>query len=160
MKSEWEFITRRATVEDLPGVLSCLHEAFAPFRENYTAAAFADTVLTAQTLEGRFRAMPIFLAEAANQQIVGTVACQSLNAGEGHIRGMAVRSAWHGRGVAQKLLEAAERELHACGCLRITLDTTKPLERAIGFYQKNGFHSTGVVADFFGMDLFEFAKTW
>jgi len=40
----------------------------------------------------------------------------------------------------------------------VTLDTTRPLERAIRFYERCGYRATGVVRDFFGMPLFEYAK--
>ncbi len=75
------------------------------------------------------------------------------------IRGMAVRPNWQGAGVAAELLRRVESELCDRKCARISLDTTEPLERAMRFYEKNGFHRTGRVADFFGMLLFEYAKT-
>ena len=71
---------------------------------------------------------------------------------------MAVRPTWQGTGVAQRLLDAALADLRARGCARVTLDTTEPLRRAIRFYERNGFRPTGVVGDFFGMPLFEYAR--
>jgi len=78
---------------------------------------------------------------------------------KGHLRGMAVRPPWHGQGIAQQLLDAAEAELRGHNCRRMTLDTTDPLKRAIRFYEKNGFRPTGKITDFFGMPLFEYEKT-
>jgi GNAT superfamily N-acetyltransferase len=86
------------------------------------------------------------------------VACGKASEGEGHLRGMAVRSEWHGAGAAQALLEHAESELRAQGCWRVTLDTTLPLERAMRFYEKNGYRRSGRVTDFFGMRLIEYEK--
>jgi GNAT superfamily N-acetyltransferase len=63
-----------------------------------------------------------------------------------------------GHGVAERLLLAAEAELRASGCARVTLDTTEPLERAIRFYLRHGYAATGVTTDFFGMRLHEYAK--
>jgi GNAT superfamily N-acetyltransferase len=63
-----------------------------------------------------------------------------------------------GGGVAQRLLEAAEGEMRAWDCRRVTLDTTQPLQRAIHFYERNGYRPTGVVADFFGMPLYQYRK--
>ena len=40
----------------------------------------------------------------------------------------------------------------------MTLCTTRPLQRAIRFYEKNGFHATGEVSSFFGMDLLSYRK--
>jgi len=71
---------------------------------------------------------------------------------------MAVLPSWHGRGVGEQLLTAAEAELRGLGCVRVTLDTTEPLERAMRFYEKHGFARSGRVADFYGMRLIEYVK--
>jgi GNAT superfamily N-acetyltransferase len=56
------------------------------------------------------------------------------------------------------LLAAIEAHLRVQGCKRITLDTTLPLEPAMKFYEKNGYHRSGNIQDFFGMPLIEYAK--
>jgi len=71
---------------------------------------------------------------------------------------MAVLPEWQGTAVASSLLEAAEAELRSTGCELVTLDTTRPLERAIRFYGRHGFVSSERVTDFFGMELFEYKK--
>ena len=71
---------------------------------------------------------------------------------------MAVTPNTLGSGVARRLLVAAESALGQLDCKRITLDTTAPLERAKRFYTRNGYEPTGVIRDFFGMPLFEYAK--
>jgi ribosomal protein S18 acetylase RimI-like enzyme len=151
-------VIRRATRADLPAVLECLAAAFEPYRSRYTPAAFEDTVLTLETAARRLQEMTIFVAETEAQLIAGTIAVAAAGSGEGHVRGMAVYPAFQGSGVARQLLDAAERELKALGCSRVTLDTTQPLERAIRFYERCGYRATGVVRDFFGMPLFEYAK--
>jgi GNAT superfamily N-acetyltransferase len=65
---------------------------------------------------------------------------------------------YQGRGVAGELLIAAEEELRAEGCTRVTLDTTTPLVRARRFYEKHGYATSGRVTDFFGMPLVEYEK--
>jgi hypothetical protein len=40
----------------------------------------------------------------------------------------------------------------------VTLDTTWPLQRAIRFYERQGYAATGRETDFFGMPLYEYAK--
>jgi putative acetyltransferase len=102
--------------------------------------------------------MTVLVALSSMGEIVGTIGCAAAGKGEGHIRGMAVLPAWQGRGAAAKLLRAAEEELRARGCRRVTLDTTEPLKRAARFYEKNGYRASGRVADFFGMPLFEYIK--
>jgi len=140
------------------GILACLAGAFEPYRANYSPSAYLDTVLTLETLPQRLASMQIFVAESANQQIVGTIACAKATGEEGHLRGMAVLPEWQGHGIAEDLLLAAEEALTMQGCTRITLDTTSPLQRAIQFYEKHGYLRSGRVTDFFGMPLYEFAK--
>jgi GNAT superfamily N-acetyltransferase len=141
----------------MPAILACLEEAFEPFRVAYTPGAFADTVLTPESLAARFGTMTVLIATAPDGGMAGTVAAGS-DADEGHLRGMAVGTAWQGHGVAQALLDAAESLLRSRGCRRVTLDSTTPLARAIRFYSRNGYKLTGRVQDFYGMPLHEFAK--
>jgi GNAT superfamily N-acetyltransferase len=61
-------------------------------------------------------------------------------------------------GTAAELLHAAERYLRSQRCTRVTLDTTAPLQRAIRFYERNGYRASGRVIDFFGMPLYEYVK--
>jgi len=150
---------RRATSADAEGILRCLRAAFEPFRGRYTADAFADTVLTPVTIQLRLLTMTVFVAATPAGEIVGTIGCGVVSMEEGHIRGMAVLPQWQGGDVAAQLLQAAESELRSQGCRRITLDTTQPLARAVRFYEKHGYRHSGKVSDFFGMPLFEYAKS-
>jgi len=149
---------RHVTAEDVDAVLRCLAAAFAPYRARYTPPAYEDTVLTPETVRERLREMTVLLAEDETGAVVGTLALTKTPAGDGHLRGMAVVPAALGTGVAARLLAAAEEELRARGHTRVTLDTTRPLERAIRFYERHGYRATGAVTDFFGMDLVEYAK--
>ena len=153
------FTIRLALEADAAGILNCLADAFAPYQSSYTAEAFMDTVLSAETIKHRMKNMKIFVAEArTGGAIIGTVACSVVSRQEGHLRGMAVLPAYLGSGVAQQLLETAEAELRAQKCIRITLDTTEPLIRAMNFYRRNGFRPSGRVTDFFDMPLYEYEK--
>jgi ribosomal protein S18 acetylase RimI-like enzyme len=152
------FFVGRARPEDTASLLECLRAAFEPYRALYTPAAFEDTVLTPDTVGERLRTMVVFVAVAASVEVIGTVACHLVGEREGHLRGMAVLPSWQGRGVAEELLGAAESELRRAGCGRVSLDTRRPLGRAVRFYETHGFCPTGRVNDFFGMELFEYAK--
>jgi GNAT superfamily N-acetyltransferase len=153
-----EAIIRRANSKDAAGILACLHAAFAPYRDFYSPTAYLDTVLTPESLQDRFIQMQVFVAATSSGQIVGTIACQALSRGEGHLRGMAVLPTCQGAGIAAQLLACAEAELSRQNCTRITLDTTAPLERAMRFYEKSGYRRSGKTTDFFGMPLFEYEK--
>jgi GNAT superfamily N-acetyltransferase len=170
------FQIRKANPGDGPGILNCLAAAFENYRSQYTPGAYADTVLNSQTLQHRLREMCVFVAvsegeiskgniskgETSEGKIVGTIGCsvhRSDNSKfEGHLRGMAVLPAWQGTGLASALLETAEAQLLKDGCTRVTLDTTKPLARAIQFYERHGYSASGRIFDFFGMSLYEYAK--
>jgi ribosomal protein S18 acetylase RimI-like enzyme len=150
-------VIRRAQVEGAAKICACLHSAFAPFRSQYTPAAFDDTVPSPEAIRERMLRMHVYVAITSGGDIVGTIAC-GVQGEEGHLRGMAISPPWQGRGIAEQLLRTAENDLLAAGCKRVTLDTTDPLQRAIRFYRKNGFVATGGVVDFFGMPLYEYAK--
>jgi len=152
------FSIRQATLNDAPGMLDCLREAFAPYERDYSADGFKDTVLTPETIARRLSEMHVLVATTPQGDVIGTIGCSIASQGEGHLRGMAVRRAWQGSHVAAELLAAAESELRRNHCDHVTLDTTRPLVRAIRFYESNGYVPTGRIGDFFGMELLEYRK--
>ena len=158
MPGEPEFSIRKASSGDVDAILECLQNSFEAYRDSYTRAAFIDTVLTRETLRQRLSTMCVFVATSHAGEIVGTVACNVINPGEGHVRGMAVRPEWHGAGLASQLLRSVEAELFSRKCSLVSLDTTTPLQRATRFYEKHGYWRSGKVTDFFGMELFEYVK--
>src|SRR5262245_54321525 len=86
-------VIRKATVHDADAIVTCLAAAFEAYREHYTPAAFSDTVLTHDSVRERLSTMCLFVAVAAGH-VVGTVGCQVLDQGEGHLRGMGVLPEW------------------------------------------------------------------
>ncbi len=151
------FSIRVATPQDSVEVLDCLKSAFVPYQAVYTAGAFADTILNWESLQQRFLTMQILLATDAEDIVRGTISYSVFN-GIGHIRGMAVRPGYQGSGVAGALLARVESDLSGLHCSAVTLGTTRPLCRAISFYERNGFLQTGKVDSFFGMELIEYKK--
>ena len=149
---------RRAGPSDTDGVLECLRLAFEPYRDRYTHEALLDTVMSADTIARRFNEMCVLVAANEDGQIVGTIGYKVDDGHEGHIRGMAVTPTHLGSGVATRLLEAVETALRQEGCLLVSLDTTEPLQRAVRFYERNGFSFSGASSDFFGMRLLELTK--
>ena len=150
---------RPAISDDAPAILQCLHIAFEPYRSFYSEQGFSDTVLTKETIHRRLADFQVLVAATSSGEIVGTIAYSVQQAGKGHLRGMAVLPDRMGTGLAQSLLDASETELRKLGCDRITLDTTAPLQRAIRFYERNGYRRSNKVGDHFGMPLYEFVKT-
>jgi GNAT superfamily N-acetyltransferase len=105
----------------------------------------------------RLASMNVLVAVAIDGRVIGTIAT-SFRDDTGHVRGMAVRPEWQGKGVADQLLATAEQHLRQHRCARVTLDTTAPLQRAISFYERHGYDASGRVTDFFGMPLYEYVK--
>ena len=155
------YSVRPADDGDRAGILNCLAAAFEPYRKDYTAGAFADTILDASTLGARLRQMQVLVATsesvASEPVILGTVA-GAASGNEGHLRGMAVLPELRGTGVAGQLLSGIEARLRQQGCQRVTLDTTFPLKAAMRFYEKKGYVPSGRTSDFFGMTLVEYVK--
>ena len=138
--------------------MKCLAAAFEAYKKDYSPPAFADTVLTDETVHVRLQQMHVLVATVFGN-VVGTIAAAwHPEIKEGHLRGMAVLPEWHGGGVAAKLLAAIEAWLLSRRCKRITLDTTLPLAAAMKFYEKHGYHRSGNIGDFFGMPLIEYGK--
>src|SRR5260370_17165922 len=102
---------RRATSDDAPAFLACLREAFEDYRQFYTPNAFLDTVLTTETIHERLAKMIVFVAVSPSRQIAGTIACNVVNRGEGHLRGIAVCPPWLGPSLASHLLTHSEPPL-------------------------------------------------
>jgi len=132
--------------------------AFERYRRDYTAQAFADTVLDPATFRERLQKMHILVATSESEsKSVGTIAGKC-DGNEGHLRGMAVLPEWRGTGLAVRLLLTMEAWLRGQGYNRVTLDTTLPLKAAIRFYEKNGYIRSSRESDFFGMRLVEYVK--
>src|SRR5690242_18027268 len=104
MRNLGETCIRPARAEDETSILRCLSSAFEPFRCDYTADAFADTVLDQVSLRERMKSMQVLVASASGT-IVGTVAA-GVHGTEGHLRGMAIVPEWQRAGIASKLLAA------------------------------------------------------
>lgn len=136
-------VIRQAAADDATGIRECLAEAFAEFRERYTAAAWDDTVLAGESLPERLAKMTMYVADTDDGAVAGTVCWQKLGEGEGHIRGMSVRPSHRGSGRADRLLAHAEADMRAAGSASVTLDTTAFLHAAIRFYEKHGYRRTG-----------------
>ena len=148
---------RRAQPSDASGILQCLAEAFAPYRDQYSVEGFADTVLNEASVRDRMRQMQLLVA-VRDGEIAGTIGGAVGENGEGHLRGMAVLPTFQGIGIADQLLASIEAELLNLGCRYVTLDTTLPLHTAMTFYEKHGYVRSGRVTDFFGMQLIEYVK--
>jgi hypothetical protein len=167
-------VIREAQIEEAEGISACLNSAFEPFRSQYTAEAFEDTVPSPGAIRERMVHMRVYVAITGGGGIVGTLAC-GMQGKAGYLRGMAIIIALCGKG-AELLnsclvqprttylppdasgLPSIQRPHWNERFASIARMDSSPLERAIRFYRKNGFVPTGVVIDFFGMPLYEYGK--
>lgn len=72
-------------------------------------------------------------------EVVGTVALRSVDAGEFELTKMAVDPRWQSRGYGQSLLETALQVARDLGGRRVILYSQRSLKPAIALYYKNGF---------------------
>ena len=129
---------RLATADDSQAVSDLIHEAFAPFRSEYTDGAFEYTTPKAEAIRPRFDEGPIWIAEL-NGNAVGTVS--GLPEGERfYIRSMAIKPSAQRLGIGQKLVDAFESYAREKGFEKIFLYTTYVLPGAKHLYEKNGFY--------------------
>lgn len=81
----------------------------------------------------------IFLLLKENSKIIGTAAIKKLNNEEGIAKRFFIHKDYRGSGVAQTLLNALIKRAKKINLSKIVLDVIKNNQRAIRFYEKNGF---------------------
>jgi ribosomal protein S18 acetylase RimI-like enzyme len=123
---------RRAELKDIPGVIDCFAAAFEPYRQSYTPDGFRDTVPTAEDAQRRLKEMTILIAEDGCSRIIGSLSYQVYDSCEGHLRGMAVIPEFQGKGVAERMLWAAEADLRGPLDSIRSMSTRPPELRRIG----------------------------
>jgi len=124
---------RRATPAELP-------DAYLMVSEYYQAAAVQKRETQEEFLRDYFSVGSGFWLARSGDNIIGCVALRHI--AEPHsaeIKRMYVRPEARGQGVAQQLLESAERFALAAGYRWIYLDTADDMKAAARFYQRNGF---------------------
>lgn len=152
-------VFRRAERRDIPIIYSVLVKVFAPYKRQYTPGAFAATVLNPADIEQRMvdQAYELYVV-TIGEKVVGTVSVVKTEQDRLHIRSMAVLPVVQHMGVGRFMMEKIEALAMQKHVAVISLDTSKPLEQAIRFYQGCGFAFTGVTHDFYGVEIFEMIK--
>jgi N-acetylglutamate synthase-like GNAT family acetyltransferase len=129
---------RRAEPGDEETIAALILEAFAPFRDKYTADAFEYTAAKADKIRERFDEGPMWIAEIDGQP-VGTVS--GLPEEERfYIRSMAIKPSAQRGGIGQRLLEVLETFARDAEFEKLYLYTTFVLPGAKRLYEKNGFY--------------------
>ena len=71
---------------------------------------------------------------------------------------MAVLPDYQKRGIGLFILKNITVSAKRKNVKTISLETSKPLKRAINFYKNFGFKFTGAVKNFYGIEIFEMKK--
>jgi N-acetylglutamate synthase-like GNAT family acetyltransferase len=150
---------RKAKISEINEIYLILLKAFEPYRKNYTNGAFNATVLSPDDIKNRIlgKKFEIYVL-TLNKHIIGTLSITKKFQDQLYIRSMAVLPDYQGRGLGFLMLKEINKLAKRKKIKTISLDTSKPLKRAIKFYKNFGFTFTGVTRDFFGIQICEMVK--
>jgi len=154
-----KIIFRKAQIEEINDIHLVLSKAFKPYKKYYTYDAFNATVLSPIIIKDRIlnKKYEIFVI-TINRQIIGTVSLSMKDQDQIYIRSMAVHPDYQKRGVGLFILKKINKLAIRKNIKTISLDTSKPLKRAIKFYKNFGFKFTGTKKNFYGIDIYEMKK--
>lgn len=150
---------RKARIQEINDVRLVLSKAFEAYKKYYTNDALNATVLTPKVIKDRLlnKKYEIFVV-LINEQIVGTVCLSMKGQDQLYIRSMAVHPDYQKRGVGLFILKKINELAIRKNIKTISLDTSKPLKRAIKFYKNFGFKFTGTIKNFYGEEIYEMKK--
>jgi predicted N-acetyltransferase YhbS len=149
-------VTRIAQPGDAPAIAAVLGEAFEGYR-SWAHAEWAPPLLTqsdvARLAEALRRPDVWCLLVLDGERVIAHVALSLVTledpepppAGVVNLWQLFVRPAWHGRGIANELMEAAVQEASRRGFSRMRLWTPMGQRRARRFYEREGWTLTGAV---------------
>ncbi len=128
---------RRAEELHAATITGILSVAFEPLRGQYTAAAYAATVISPAAVRDRMSQGPVWLATVAGVA-VGTFSARPDDRGC-YLRGMAVAPSRRGSGVGRALLDGSLEYATEVGAPAAWLHTTPFLHAARRLYEGAGF---------------------
>jgi ribosomal protein S18 acetylase RimI-like enzyme len=148
---------RDAQPADARAIAEVLVSAFEEFEAQYTPAAYEATILSPEIVRDRISSRAVIIA-VEEDTIAGTVTLEIKDDGA-HVRSMAVRPSYRGRGVARALLTEVERRAKEQGLTLLKLSTTPFLEAAIRLYRAHGYEDrANGKRDMFGTALIPLQK--
>jgi ribosomal protein S18 acetylase RimI-like enzyme len=123
---------RLATVKDAPRVIAMINAAFSI--EEFLEGTRTDDVRFAAMMEKG----SILIAEDEASDLLGSVYFE-LRGKRGYLGMLAVDPAQQGRGLARRLVEAAENHLRAAGCDEVEIIVLNMRPELVPIYQRFGF---------------------
>ncbi len=115
--------------------------------------------MSSREIENRINAQETdVLVAIYDNKIVGTASITMENKGNLHIRSMAVKPDYQGKGIGWRVLQEINQLAKKRQCNTITLECFKPLTKAISLYEKFGFRKTGRISYLYGIRIFEMIR--
>ncbi len=122
-------------INNAPEIHNVLLEAFEPFRHLYTEGSFNATVVSTEDLVKRIDGNEYdVLIAICDNEIAGTASVKLEGEKNLYLASMAVKPAYHGKGIGKKILEEAEKIARQKNCESISLETYRYLSAAIKLY--------------------------
>lgn len=128
---------RTAKTTECAQIETVFKNAFGPFKEYYTQASYAHTVVGQTEILRRVKEGVTWVA-VEDGEVHGTVSV-TFKKDWLYVTGMAVNTKLHGKKIGYKLLLALENYARENGHKKMWLGTTSFLPRAIALYEKFGF---------------------
>jgi N-acetylglutamate synthase-like GNAT family acetyltransferase len=149
----------KAQIHEINDIHFVLSKAFEPYRNHYTDEALNATILSPDIIKNRIlnQKYEIFVVKI-DKQIVGTVSLSMKDQYQLYIRSMAVHPEYQKRGIGLFILKNISKFAKRKNIKTISLETSKPLKRAINFYTNFGFKFTGNSKNFHGVEISEMKK--
>ncbi len=130
--SETKISYRLATAEDAPRLIAMINAAFSI--EEFLEGTRTDEARLAATMEKG----SILMAEDEAGNLLGSVYFE-LRGRRGYLGMLAVDPAQQGRGLARRLVEAAEAQLRTAGCDEVEIVVLNMRPELVPIYQRFGF---------------------
>lgn len=133
-------ILRPVTAADVPDVVALVRDTLAEFGLRFGDGSATDAALSG--LPGSYESAggAFWVAlDGDGGGMIGTCGVAPVGGGAFELRKMYLRPVARGAGVGQRLLDEAVAWVRAHGGTSVVLDTTEAMEKAIRFYEKNGF---------------------
>lgn len=131
-------VVRPVTASDVHAVVALVTEVLPEFGLEFGKGSPTDDELRELPASYVERGGAFWVADV-DGDVLGTCGLVPIEPGTLELRKMYLRPAARGRGLGRALLETAVAWARARGAAKIVLDTTERMERAIAFYEANGF---------------------
>jgi putative acetyltransferase len=132
-------VIRPVVAADVPQVVALVRDTLAEFGLVFGEGAETDAPVLDLPRSYEATGGAFWVAVAPNGDIVGTCGVAPVAPGDYELRKMYLRPDVRGAGVAQRLLDECVAWARARSGRRIVLDTIHEMDRAIRFYERNGF---------------------